>query len=115
MCSSDLSLSELYPSMVDGPLWRMYHEVLASGVPGRLTDFRYEEKRTGIVSESLFDVSVYPERRERGPVELIDSVRENLAAASVVPGEEALVRLHELLYDPSPDDGTCTLAVRVRS
>jgi serine phosphatase RsbU (regulator of sigma subunit) len=53
-------LSELYPTMVDGPLWRMYHEVLASGVPGHLPDFRYEEKQAGVVADSLFDVSVYP-------------------------------------------------------
>ncbi|MEN3304046.1 MAG: hypothetical protein V7603_248 [Micromonosporaceae bacterium] len=54
-------LSELYPSMVDGPLWRMYHEVLASGVPGHLPDFRYAEKQAaGVVADSVFDVSVHP-------------------------------------------------------
>jgi serine phosphatase RsbU (regulator of sigma subunit) len=53
-------LSELYPSMVDGPLWTLYGQVWATGEPGRLADFRYEEKRTGIVSTSLFDVSVRP-------------------------------------------------------
>jgi len=51
-------LSELYPTMVDGPLWRMYHEVMARGLPGELKDFRYEEKRAGVVSDSTFDVSV---------------------------------------------------------
>jgi serine phosphatase RsbU (regulator of sigma subunit) len=56
----DGRLSQLYPSMVDGPLWCLYHEVLRRGVAGRLADFRYEEQRAGIVAASLFDVSVHP-------------------------------------------------------
>lgn len=56
----DARLSELYPSMVDGPLWQLYKQVLADGVAGHLPDFRYEEKSAGIVAESLFDVSVHP-------------------------------------------------------
>jgi serine phosphatase RsbU (regulator of sigma subunit) len=56
----DARLSDLYPSMVDGPLWRLYLAVLAAGKPGRLADFRYGEKRSGVVAESLFDVSVEP-------------------------------------------------------
>ncbi|MEU4337933.1 SpoIIE family protein phosphatase [Micromonospora lupini] len=52
-------LSELYPSMVGGPLWQLYQEVLATGVSGRLADFRYVEKRTGVVADSLFDVHVH--------------------------------------------------------
>ncbi|GAA4568927.1 hypothetical protein GCM10023176_24370 [Micromonospora coerulea] len=52
-------LSELYPSMVDGPLWRTYERVLADGGPERVPDFRYAEKRAGIVADSLFDVSVH--------------------------------------------------------
>lgn len=55
----DSRLSQLYPSMVDGPLWRLYLDVLASGVPGGLTDFRYVEKRAGVVADSLFDVTVH--------------------------------------------------------
>ncbi|MDG4757632.1 PP2C family protein-serine/threonine phosphatase [Micromonospora sp. WMMD710] len=51
-------LSDLYPSMVDGPLWQLYHEVLATGSPGRLADFRYAEKRAGVVADSQFDVYV---------------------------------------------------------
>jgi serine phosphatase RsbU (regulator of sigma subunit) len=51
-------LSELYPSMVGGPLWQLYAEVLASGVPGTMSDFKYAEHRAGIVAESLFEVSV---------------------------------------------------------
>ncbi|MBQ0904532.1 PP2C family protein-serine/threonine phosphatase [Micromonospora sp. U21] len=52
-------LTELYPSMVDGPLWRLYLDVLATGSPGRMADFRYVEKRTGVVADSLFDVHVH--------------------------------------------------------
>jgi serine phosphatase RsbU (regulator of sigma subunit) len=53
-------LSDLYPSMVGGQLWELYQRVLATGVPGRMADFRYEEKTSGIVAESLFDVIVHP-------------------------------------------------------
>ncbi|MFC4017735.1 PP2C family protein-serine/threonine phosphatase [Micromonospora sp. GCM10011542] len=52
-------LTELYPSMVGGPLWRLYERVLTTGEPDRLADFRYEEKRAGIVADSLFDVHVH--------------------------------------------------------
>jgi serine phosphatase RsbU (regulator of sigma subunit) len=55
----DRRLSELYPSMVGGPLWQLYGEVLATGVSGELPEFRYEEKQAGIVAESVFDVSVH--------------------------------------------------------
>ncbi|MFC7533788.1 PP2C family protein-serine/threonine phosphatase [Actinoplanes sp. GCM10030250] len=55
----DGRLSELYPSMVGGKLWGMYGEVLRSGVPGRLSEFRYEESRAGVVAESRFEVSVH--------------------------------------------------------
>lgn len=51
-------LSELYPSMVGGPLWQLYQQVMVTGQPGQLPDFRYEEKRAGVIAESLFDVSV---------------------------------------------------------
>jgi serine phosphatase RsbU (regulator of sigma subunit) len=54
----DARLSELYPSMVGGPLWRLYHQVMSSGVPGELPEFQYAEKRTGVVARSMFDVSV---------------------------------------------------------
>lgn len=52
-------VSELYPNMVDGPLWLLYHRVFAGGEPGELANFRYEEQRAGVVTESLFDVSVH--------------------------------------------------------
>ena len=53
-------LSQLYPTMVDGPLWRLYQQVLATGEPGHLPDFRYQERRAGVVADSLFDVSAHP-------------------------------------------------------
>ncbi|WP_433307120.1 PP2C family protein-serine/threonine phosphatase [Actinoplanes sp. CA-030573] len=51
-------LSALYPSMVGGPLWELYLEVLRTGEPGKINEFRYEESAAGIVPSSLFDVSV---------------------------------------------------------
>ncbi|GAA1833277.1 hypothetical protein GCM10009682_59600 [Luedemannella flava] len=54
----DAYLSRLYPSMVDGPLWQVYQKVLADGEPAELSDFRYREQRTGVVSEAQFTVSV---------------------------------------------------------
>ena len=55
----DERLSEIYPSIVGGRLWRTYLDVLRTGVPEELTDFHYEEKRAGVVARSLFDVSVH--------------------------------------------------------
>ncbi|MBG0561012.1 PP2C family protein-serine/threonine phosphatase [Actinoplanes aureus] len=55
----DGRLRELYPSMVDGPLWNLYAEVLHTGVPGRMDQFRYEEKQSGVVAESRFEISVH--------------------------------------------------------
>jgi len=53
-------LSELYPSMVDGELWQLYLRVMETGETGHLPDFRYEEKRSGVIAQSQFDVSVFP-------------------------------------------------------
>jgi serine phosphatase RsbU (regulator of sigma subunit) len=53
-------LSELYPSMVGGPLWQMYHRVLITEEPDQLADFRYDEKIAGVVAHSRFVVSVHP-------------------------------------------------------
>ncbi len=53
-------LSELYPSMVEGPLWRLYRRVLETGEPAALPDFRYVEKRAGVVANAQFDVTVHP-------------------------------------------------------
>jgi len=53
-------LTELYPSIVGGPLWRLYHQVQATGEPGELRRFQYQEPPSG--TEALFDVSVHPVR-----------------------------------------------------
>jgi hypothetical protein len=53
------TLSELYPSIVGGRLWQMYLDVLRTGTPDEMAEFRYEEKRSGVVAHSLFDVSVH--------------------------------------------------------
>ncbi|BCJ46322.1 hypothetical protein GCM10010168_59610 [Actinoplanes ianthinogenes] len=55
----DHRLSELYPSMVDGPLWRLYLEVLDTGTPATMDEFRYEASRPGVVAESRFEISVH--------------------------------------------------------
>jgi serine phosphatase RsbU (regulator of sigma subunit) len=55
-------LTDLYPSMVGGPLWRLYHQVLATGEAGALPGFRYREQQAGVVTEALFDVSAHPVR-----------------------------------------------------
>jgi len=52
-------LSELYPSIVGGRLWQIYLEVLRTGEPGEMGEFRYEEKRSGVVAHSMFSVSVH--------------------------------------------------------
>jgi hypothetical protein len=51
-------LRELYPSMVDGPLWALYLRVMRTGTPATLDDFRFEESRPGVVAESRFQISV---------------------------------------------------------
>ena len=53
-------LTELYPSIVEGPLWRLYLEVQATGEPGELRRFRYQEHQAG--AAAVFDVSVHPVR-----------------------------------------------------
>ncbi|RSM70732.1 phosphatase [Actinoplanes sp. ATCC 53533] len=53
-------LSELYPSMVGGPLWRLYQQVQATGEPGAAPRFWYREQQAGVVTEALFDVSAHP-------------------------------------------------------
>jgi serine phosphatase RsbU (regulator of sigma subunit) len=53
-------ISELYPGMVDGPLWEAYLRAATDGVGADLADFQYAEKRTGVVADSIFEVSVRP-------------------------------------------------------
>ncbi len=55
----DRLLGELYPALVGGPLWRLYLEVMTTGVPGRMDEFRYAENRSGVVAESRFEISAY--------------------------------------------------------
>jgi serine phosphatase RsbU (regulator of sigma subunit) len=45
-------VSELYPGLAGGPLWRLYHRVLATGEPGELPGFHYDDVP--------FDLSVRP-------------------------------------------------------
>ncbi|MBL7258307.1 PP2C family protein-serine/threonine phosphatase [Paractinoplanes lichenicola] len=52
-------LSELYPTIVGGELWQIYLGVLRTGEPAKLADFRYDEKKAGVVAHSLFDVTVH--------------------------------------------------------
>ncbi|GIF16814.1 PP2C family protein-serine/threonine phosphatase [Actinoplanes teichomyceticus] len=54
----DSRLSKLYPSMVDGPLWRLYLEVMRTGTSATMDEFRYDETRPGVVAESRFEISV---------------------------------------------------------
>ncbi|MEU4217470.1 SpoIIE family protein phosphatase [Actinoplanes sp. NPDC026623] len=51
-------LSELYPSMVGGPLWVLYLEVMRTGTPATMDEFQFEQSRPGVVAESRFQVSV---------------------------------------------------------
>src|SRR5690349_20667075 len=41
-------LSELYPSIVGGPLWQVYLDVLGSGQARELKDFRYDQRESGV-------------------------------------------------------------------
>nr|WP_213011781.1 PP2C family protein-serine/threonine phosphatase [Actinoplanes toevensis] len=56
----DSRLSDLYPGIVHGPLWRLYHDVLHTGEPAQMEEFRYEQEQAGFESRSIFDVSVHP-------------------------------------------------------
>ena len=54
----DQLVSRLYPSIVGGRLWQVYLDVYRTGEPAEVSEFRYEEKRAGVVAQSLFDVHV---------------------------------------------------------
>src|SRR5689334_15421619 len=47
----DARLRELYPSLADGPLWRLYLQVIATGEPGGMDEFHYDGSR--------FEISVH--------------------------------------------------------
>jgi serine phosphatase RsbU (regulator of sigma subunit) len=53
------------------------------------------------------------ERRVPGTPSLLTGVMESLGHASARPAEVALASLAGFLNQPSPDDDTCTVAVRV--
>jgi serine phosphatase RsbU (regulator of sigma subunit) len=55
----DSLISELYPQLTGGPLWNLYVEVMSTGTPGRMDEFRFEESRSGVIAESRFEISVY--------------------------------------------------------
>ncbi|BEL07726.1 hypothetical protein Q0Z83_059170 [Actinoplanes sichuanensis] len=55
----DSLLGELYPQLIGGPLWNLYVEVMTTGTPGRMDEFRFEESRSGVIAESRFEISVY--------------------------------------------------------
>ncbi|MET7419056.1 SpoIIE family protein phosphatase [Dactylosporangium sp. NPDC005555] len=61
----------------------------------------------------LFYTDGLVERRSADTEVMLGRVRRNLADVSADPGDEPLTRLRGLLHYASPDDDTCTLAVRV--
>jgi serine phosphatase RsbU (regulator of sigma subunit) len=61
----------------------------------------------------LFYTDGLVERRNANPKVLLDTVKEVVSGVSAAPGDDALARLHGELRYASPDDDTCTLAVRV--
>jgi serine phosphatase RsbU (regulator of sigma subunit) len=52
-------LSQLYPTLVEDPLWELYRRVLDTGAPATLEDFRYSQHRAGVVADSRFEVAVH--------------------------------------------------------
>jgi serine phosphatase RsbU (regulator of sigma subunit) len=61
----------------------------------------------------LFYTDGLMERRAASTAELLDKVKQTLSSVSAAPDEQTLTQLHALLNHASPDDDTCTLAVRV--
>ncbi len=55
----DERISELYPSVVAGPLWQTYLRVVQTGKSEEITDFRYAETRAGVVAEAHFQFHVH--------------------------------------------------------
>lgn len=52
-------IGQLYPGMVGGPLWNLYHQTYADGRPRQLPDFQYHADGDGVVATSQFDVSAH--------------------------------------------------------
>jgi serine phosphatase RsbU (regulator of sigma subunit) len=61
----------------------------------------------------LFYTDGLVERRASNTGELLERVKQTRSTLSEEADEHALTRLRRLLHSPSPDDDTCTLAVRV--
>jgi serine phosphatase RsbU (regulator of sigma subunit) len=61
----------------------------------------------------LFFTDGLVERRHSAVVDRSGEVRAHLATVSASGEPDQLARIHRLLHAPSPDDDTCTLAVRV--
>ncbi|WP_238451674.1 PP2C family protein-serine/threonine phosphatase [Micromonospora sp. 4G55] len=61
----------------------------------------------------LFYTDGLVERRVGDPVDLLGSVMRTLCDISRDPDARSLPRLRDVLHQPSPEDDTCTLAVRV--
>jgi serine phosphatase RsbU (regulator of sigma subunit) len=53
------------------------------------------------------------ERRPGAGGDRLEQVRQALSTATAHPDEQALRQLRDRLHEPSPDDDTCVLAVRV--
>lgn len=84
---------------------------------GVLDDNRYPVSATQLKPGDLvlFYTDGLVERRHTDLATMVDRVRSHLVEVGGDGGRHALTRLQELLHDPSPDDDTCTLAVRVRT
>ncbi len=53
------TVAQLYPTVVGGPLWKLYHQVFADGRPGVLAGFEHQEQRSGVAAQTLFDITVH--------------------------------------------------------
>ncbi|MEU4626691.1 SpoIIE family protein phosphatase [Actinoplanes sp. NPDC023801] len=77
------------------------------------TDFPTADTRLEPDDLVLFFTDGLVERRHSEVVDRSGEVREHLSAVSASGGPDQLARIHGMLHAPSPDDDTCTLAVRV--
>ncbi|GIH02542.1 hypothetical protein Rhe02_06090 [Rhizocola hellebori] len=53
------TVAQLYPTVIGGPLWKLYHQVFADGRPGSLSGFEHQEQRSGVAALTRFDISVH--------------------------------------------------------
>jgi serine phosphatase RsbU (regulator of sigma subunit) len=54
-----VSIRDSYPSVVDGPLWQAYRDVLEDGTPREIGPFTYIDGGEGIPAESVYSVRAY--------------------------------------------------------